>query len=155
MYVGSFDRGGLRHCESPGGRAGGRQEGHGEAGMAHLLEHMLFKGTPTHQDIPGALKARGARMNGTTWTDRTNYFETLPAGDENLDFALALEADRMINSSIKGEDLAKEMTVVRNEFEQGENDPQSILMQRMIAVAYEWHNYGKDTIGNRADIERV
>jgi zinc protease len=123
--------------------------------MAHLLEHMLFKGTPTNEDIPGALKARGARYNGTTWVDRTNYFETLPAGDENLDFALALESDRMVNSTIDGGKLAKEMTVVRNEFERGENDPVSILMQRMTAVAYEWHNYGKSTIGNRADIERV
>jgi zinc protease len=134
---------------------GSRHEGYGEAGMAHLLEHMLFKGTPTNEDIPGALKARGARYNGTTWVDRTNYFETLPAGDGNLDFALALEADRMVNSIIDGGKLTKEMTVVRNEFERGENDPQSILMQRMTAVAYEWHNYGKSTIGNRADIERV
>jgi len=134
---------------------GSRHEGYGEAGMAHLLEHMLFKGTPTHEDIPALLKARGARFNGTTWVDRTNYYETLPAGDENLEFALALEADRMVNSKILAEDLASEMTVVRNEFEQGENSPSSILMQRMIAAAYEWHNYGKSTIGNRADIERV
>ncbi len=134
---------------------GSRHEGYGEAGMAHLLEHMLFKGTPRHEDIPGALKARGARMNGTTWVDRTNYFETLPAGDDNLEFALDLEADRMMNSKILGSELAKEMSVVRNEFERGENDPMAILEQRMVAVAFEWHNYGKSTIGNRADIERV
>ena len=123
--------------------------------MAHLLEHMLFKGTPTHPDIPGAMKERGAEFNGTTWIDRTNYHETLSASDENLEFAIRLEADRMINSPIKGEDLATEFSVVRNEFEAGENSPSSVLSQRMMAVAYEWHNYGKSTIGNRSDIERV
>lgn len=134
---------------------GSRHEGYGEAGMAHLLEHMLFKGTPTHQQIPKALQERGARFNGTTWVDRTNYYETLPARGDNLEFAIRLEADRLVNSYVKAEDLASEMTVVRNEFEAGENRPASILYQRMLAAAYQWHNYGKATIGNRADIERV
>ncbi|MGO9469746.1 MAG: M16 family metallopeptidase [Isosphaeraceae bacterium] len=134
---------------------GSRHEGYGETGMAHLLEHMLFKGTPTHSDIPGAMKERGAQFNGTTWVDRTNYYETLPASDQNLEFAIGLEADRLINSSIKATDLATEFSVVRNEFEAGENSPEQVLSQRMLAVAYEWHNYGKSTIGNRSDIERV
>lgn len=136
---------------------GSRHEGYGEAGMAHLLEHMLFKGTPTHEDIPKALKDRGAgrSMNGTTWMDRTNYYETLPATGDNLEFAIRLEADRLVNSKILGEDLASEMTVVRNEFENGENSPFRVLMQRMQAAAFEWHNYGRSTIGNRSDIERV
>ena len=134
---------------------GSRHEGYGEAGMAHLLEHMLFKGTPDHPEIPTALKNHGADFNGTTWLDRTNYYETLPASPENLEFALRLEADRLINSNVAAEDLETEMTVVRNEFEQGENSPSRILFQRMMATAYEWHNYGQSTIGNRADIERV
>lgn len=135
---------------------GSRHEGYGETGMAHLLEHMLFKGTPTHPDIPKLLKDRGVlNMNGTTWYDRTNYYETLPSNDENLEFAIRMEADRLLNSTIKAEDLASEMTVVRNEFEMGENEPFSILMQRMMATSFEWHNYGKTTIGNRSDIERV
>ncbi len=134
---------------------GSRHEGYGEAGMAHLLEHMLFRGTPTHSDIPRLLKERGAEFNGTTWLDRTNYYETLPASEENLEFALKLEADRMINSSVLKEDLESEMTVVRNEFERGENSPFRVLMQRMMGAAFEWHNYGKSTIGNKADIERV
>ncbi len=135
---------------------GSRNEGYGETGMAHLLEHMLFKGTPTHKDIPKLLKDRGAiDMNGTTWVDRTNYYETLPASDDNLEFAIRLEADRLVNSLIDANELATEMTVVRNEFEMGENSPFGILNQRMMAVAYEWHNYGKSTIGNRSDIERV
>jgi zinc protease len=134
---------------------GSRHEGYGEAGMAHLLEHMLFKGTPDHPNVPKVLGDRGARFNGTTWMDRTNYYETLPASDDNLEFAIRLEADRLVNSFIKGEDLESEMTVVRNEFERGENSPLRVLMQRMQAAAYEWHNYGKSTIGNRSDIERV
>ncbi len=136
---------------------GSRHEGYGEAGMAHLLEHMLFKGTPTHPDIPKALKDRGAgrSMNGTTWMDRTNYYETLPATGDNLEFAIRMEADRLVNSKILGEDLASEMTVVRNEFESGENSPFRVMMQRMQSAAFEWHNYGRTTIGNRSDIERV
>ena len=134
---------------------GSRHEGYGEAGMAHLLEHMLFKGTPTHQKIPKLLQERGASFNGTTSLDRTNYYETFNASDDNLEFALKLEADRMMNSNIRGEDLQSEMTVVRNEFERGENSPSRILMQRMRGLAFEWHNYGKSTIGNRSDIERV
>lgn len=134
---------------------GSRHEGYGEAGMAHLLEHMLFKGTPTFPDIPKVLKEHGAEFNGTTWLDRTNYYETLPSSEENLQFAIQLEADRLINSYVKGEDLASEMSVVRNEFERGENSPSRVLGQRVMSAAYEWHNYGKSTIGNRADIERV
>lgn len=134
---------------------GSRHEGYGETGMAHLLEHMVFKGTPDHPTIPQDLNARGARFNGTTWLDRTNYYETLKASDDNLEFAIALEADRMVNSFVKREDLVSEMTVVRNEFEMGENSPANILSQRVLAVAFEWHNYGKSTIGNRTDIERV
>ncbi len=134
---------------------GSRHEGYGEAGMAHLLEHMLFKGTPEHPNVPKALQDRGAQFNGTTWMDRTNYYETLTASDENLEFAIRLEADRLVNSNVKGEDLESEMTVVRNEFERGENSPIRVLMQRMQAAAYEWHNYGQSTIGNRSDIERV
>lgn len=135
---------------------GSRHEGYGETGMAHLLEHMLFKGTPSHANIPKELKDRGViNMNGTTSFDRTNYYETLPATEDNLEWAISMEADRLVNSYVRGEDLASEMTVVRNEFERGENSPFRMLFQRILANAYEWHNYGKSTIGNRADIERV
>jgi len=134
---------------------GSRHEGYGEAGMAHLLEYLVFKGTPTFPEVPKALRDHGASFNGTTNVDRTNYFETLPASDENLEFAIHMESDRLVNSHIRREDLMSEFTVVRNEFERGENSPQSVLSQRVQAVAYEWHNYGKSTIGNRSDIERV
>ena len=134
---------------------GSRHEGYGEAGMAHLLEHMVFKGTPTFPDVPKALRDHGASFNGTTNVDRTNYFESMPATDANLEFGIRLEADRLVRSYVKREDLASEMTVVRNEFERGENSPQNVLFERIHAAAYAWHNYGKTTIGNRSDIERV
>ena len=134
---------------------GSRHEGYGETGMAHLLEHLVFKGSTDHPDIDEELSEHGAFANGTTWFDRTNYYETFPASLENLDWALDLESDRMVNSFIKGEDLASEMTVVRNEWEAGENRPASVLMERVMSTAYLWHNYGNSTIGARADIENV
>jgi zinc protease len=134
---------------------GSRHEGYGETGMAHLLEHMTFKGTPAHHNILKLIDARGGHANGSTWNDRTNYFETLGANGDNLEWALTLEADRMINCTIAADELKTEFSVVRNEFEMGENRPQSILEERMTSAAYLWHNYGKSTIGSRADIERV
>jgi zinc protease len=134
---------------------GSRHEGAGEAGMAHLLEHMVFKGSPKHTNIPQELTEHGARPNGTTSWDRTNYFETFQASDENLRWALDLESDRMVNSFIKKEDLDKEFSVVRNEFESGENNPTGVLFQHTMASAYLWHSYGRSVIGNKSDIERV
>jgi zinc protease len=134
---------------------GSRVEGYGETGMAHLLEHMLFKGTRSRPDILQLLQSKGANFNGSTWWDRTNYFEELPASPESLEFALALEADRMIQSKIAPEDLAKEFSVVRNEFEVGESDPAGVLEEKMMATAFEWHSYGRSTIGSRSDIEHV
>ncbi len=134
---------------------GSRHENYGETGMAHLLEHLVFKGAPRHPDIPKELTDHGARPNGTTWVDRTNYFETFQATDANLEWALDLEADRMVNSFIARKDLDSEMTVVRNEFESGENNPQAVLEERVVSTAYLWHSYGKSTIGARSDIENV
>jgi zinc protease len=134
---------------------GSLHEGYGETGMAHLLEHMTFKGTPTHHNILKLVDSRGGHGNGTTWNDRTNYYETLAANDDNLDWALGLEADRMLHCTIAEDELKTEFSVVRNEFEMGENDPRGVLDERMTSTAYLWHNYGKSTIGSRADIERV
>jgi zinc protease len=134
---------------------GSRHESYGEKGMAHLLEHLLFKGTTKLGDIKAQLSARGARFNGTTSNDRTNYFETLPASGDNLDWALGMEADRMVNSRVAKSDLDSEMTVVRNEFEMGENSPHGVLSQRMTRLVYAAHNYGNPIIGLRSDIEMV
>ena len=134
---------------------GSRHEGYGESGMAHLLEHMLFKGTAKREGIMPELTNHGAQFNGTTSYDRTNYFETVTASDENLRWALDMEADRMVNSRVSRKDLDTEMTVVRNEFERGENQPGRVLEERVVATAYLWHNYGRSTIGARSDIENV
>lgn len=136
-------------------RVGSRHEGYGETGMAHLLEHLVFKGTPTHPDIPGQMKARGIRYNGTTWFDRTNYFASFSSDPDTLAWLLRLEADRMVNSHIARADLDSEMTVVRNEMESGENSPTRVLLQRVMGAAYQWHNYGNATIGARSDVENV
>ena len=134
---------------------GSRNEGYGEKGMAHLLEHLLFKDSDKFKNIKQELVRRGARYNGTTAYDRTTYFETLPANDENLDWAISLEADRLVGARVAKTDLDSEMTVVRNEFEMGENEPGSVLFNRMQRLAFAWHNYGNTIIGARSDIELV
>ncbi|WP_317203500.1 pitrilysin family protein [Janthinobacterium sp.] len=148
-------------------QVGSRQENYGETGMAHLLEHLLFKpsanfgvkkGTPTPVEV---LNSTGSSFNGTTSYDRTNYYATFPANAENLRLLLTLEADRMVNAAIDQNDLWNpqtkkgEMTVVRNEFEMGESSPVRVTSERILSVAYDWHNYGKSTIGARSDIEQV
>lgn len=134
-------------------KVGSRHENYGETGMAHLLEHLVFKGTPKHPNIPQELTEHGARPNGTTWLDRTNYFETFDATEENLRWALDLESDRMVNSYIARKDLESEFSVVRNEYERGENNPGAVLNKRMMAAVFQWHNYGHSTIGEKSDIE--
>jgi len=146
---------------------GSRHENYGETGMAHLLEHLLFKPTANFGIKKGSkspvevLNGLGADFNGTTWYDRTNYYATFPANEDNLRTMLSLEADRMVNSPISQDDLWNtktnkgEMTVVRNEFEIGESSPIRVTTQRLQAIAYDWHNYGKSTIGARSDIEKV
>lgn len=134
---------------------GSKHEGRGESGAAHLLEHMLFRGTRSFPDVPRELHRRGARFNGTTWTDRTNYFETLPAEEDALEFALRLEAERLGSASLGGKDLEAERGVVLNELSAGDNDPLRVLRRQMIAVAYDWHGYGRSTIGAPSDVEQI
>ncbi|GGY06200.1 insulinase family protein [Massilia dura] len=134
---------------------GSRHENYGETGMAHLLEHLMFKGAPKNRNIPQQFAERGMNFNGTTSQDRTNYYEVFPASAGNLKWALDMEAERMTKSFIAKKDLDSEMTVVRNEYESGENSPFGVLMKRMESVAFDWHSYGRSTIGNRSDIENV
>jgi len=136
-------------------KVGSRMEDYGETGMAHLLEHMLFKGTPSVPSVFAELGRRGMEFNGNTSYDRTTYFETFTASPESLDWVLMMESERMTRSTFSKAELDSEMTVVRNEYERGENSPQSVLWKRMAATAFDWHNYGKPTIGARSDIENV
>jgi len=134
---------------------GSRFEGYGETGMAHLLEHLDFIETTNGRHIKDEITAHTSSWNGTTSEDRTNYYETFTASDENLKWALSLETDRMVNIKFNKQILDTEMTVVRNELERGENNPASILGERVAATAYIWHNYGKSVIGSKDDLEGV
>ncbi len=134
---------------------GSRHENYGETGMAHLLEHLLFKGTPRHPTVWAEFNKRGLRANGTTWLDRTNYFASFAANDANMAWYLDWLAESMTKSFIARKDLDSEMTVVRNEMEAGENDPGRMLFEKSMATMYQWHNYGNSTIGARADVEGV
>jgi zinc protease len=116
---------------------------------------MLFKGTQKHKEIMGELSAHGNNFNGSTSWDRTNYFETVPASDADLRWALEMESDRMVNSRVAKSDLDSEMTVVRNEFEGDENDADRVLEERVLSTAYLWHAYGRSPIGTLSDIEKV
>jgi zinc protease len=136
-------------------RVGSKHENYGETGMAHLLEHLLFKGSPGYSKVWAEFTKRGLRANGTTWLDRTNYFASFSANEENLQWYLAWQADAMVNSFIARTDLDTEMTVVRNEMERGENNSGRVLFERVLSSAYQWHNYGKSTIGARTDVEGV
>ena len=134
---------------------GSRQENYGETGMAHLLEHLMFKGSKNYPNPTAEFTKRGFRMNGSTWLDRTNYFVSFTATDDNMRWALGWQADAMTNSFIARKDLDTEMTVVRNEFEMGENQPLSVMLKRMQSVLFDWQSYGRSTIGARSDIENV
>ena len=136
-------------------RVGSRHENYGETGMAHLLEHLIFKGTPTTRNAFAEFTKRGLRANGTTSWDRTNYFASFAANEDNLRWYLSWQADVMVNSLIARADLDTEMTVVRNEMESGENNPGGVLFRRLMAAMFDWHNYGKSPIGARSDVENV
>jgi zinc protease len=136
-------------------RVGSRHEGYGETGMAHLLEHLIFKGSKRFAQPWAEFNKRGLAANGTTSFDRTNYFASFSRNDDTLRWYLAWQADAMVASFIARKDLDTEMTVVRNEMESGENDAGRMLVQRTMALMFDWHNYGKSTIGARSDVENV
>lgn len=134
---------------------GSRHENYGQTGMAHLLEHMLFRGTPSLPNALAEFSRRGLRANGSTSADRTNYYASFAADPETLKWYIEWQADAMINATISQEDLDAEMTVVRNEMESGENNPVQVLMKKMQSAAFQWHNYANSTIGARSDVEQV
>ncbi|CAM3018139.1 M16 family metallopeptidase [Rariglobus hedericola] len=139
-------------------RVGSRNEVTGTTGATHLLEHLMFKGTPNFNREKGnsvdqLLERVGAVYNATTWLDRTNYYANL--GKDHLDAYVAIESDRMRNLWLRDSDRKPEMTVVRNEFEIGENNPIQALDKEISAAAYVAHPYHHSTIGWRSDIENV
>ncbi|MDN3724157.1 pitrilysin family protein [Aequorivita sp. SDUM287046] len=137
---------------------GSKHEVPGNTGSTHLLEHLMFKGTEKFNkkkgtSIDAELTRYGAQMNATTWNDRTNYYETIPS--DKIELAIEIEADRMRNLLLLKEDKEAEMTVVRNEFERGENNPNSLLSKEIWATAYMAHGYHHSTIGWKSDIENM
>ena len=139
-------------------RVGSRNEAVGYTGSTHFLEHMMFKGTKKFNPQSGSgvmetFSRIGALLNATTWLDRTNYFECVPS--EYLELCIQIEADRMRNLNLRQEDRDSEMTVVRNEFERGENSPGSALSKEVVALAFREHPYHHPTIGWRSDVECV
>ena len=139
-------------------RVGSRNEVTGSTGATHLLEHLMFKGTLNRDRAKGnnvdqLLERTGAQYNATTYLDRTNYYETL--GSEHLAMAVEMEADRMRNLKLDDNDRKPEMTVVRNEFERGENSPFQALIKEIYQAAFTAHPYHHSTIGHRSDIEKV
>ncbi|MDO8541388.1 MAG: pitrilysin family protein [Opitutaceae bacterium] len=139
-------------------KVGSRNEVTGTTGATHLLEHLMFKGSRNFH--PGIGKGFDTMMdkigginNATTWLDRTNYYENLPS--DHLELAVQLEADRMRDLLLREEDRKPEMTVVRNEFERGENDPVESLEKEINSAAFIAHPYHHSTIGWRSDIEKV
>ena len=137
---------------------GSRNEAVGHTGATHLLEHLMFKGTPDFDREKGTavaavLEALGARFNATTWFDRTNYYETVPS--DRIETAVRIEASRMRGAFLRDSDRVPEMTVVRNEYERGENSPFQVLYKETFATAFREHPYHHPTIGWRADIEGV
>ena len=137
---------------------GSRNEAIGYTGSTHLLEHLMFKGSRNFNKEKGTaiwteLQNIGAQINATTWNDRTNYFEVVPS--EHIEKAIAIEADRMRFAFLRDEDRQPEMTVVRNEYERGENSPFDVLDKNIWATAYMAHPYHHSTIGWRSDIENI
>ncbi len=136
-------------------KAGSAVEGLGEGGMAHLLEHMVFKGTPTTRDPMKAFADRSLSFNGTTNLDRTTYFASMTPDLDNLHWYIAWLADASMNSFIAKVDLDKEMTVVRNEFERAAGSSDRAVHQARMALAFPNHGYGRPTIGVQSNIEHV
>ncbi len=139
-------------------RVGSRNEVTGTTGATHLLEHLMFKGSKNHtrekgNNVDQLLERTGAMYNATTWLDRTNYYANM--GSEHLGTVMDMEADRMRNLLLREEDRKPEMTVVRNEFERGENSPIQALYKEIYQTAFVAHPYHHSTIGHRSDIEKV
>jgi zinc protease len=139
-------------------RVGSRNEVTGTTGATHILEHLMFKGTTKHNRSKGnsfdqLMERTGALTNATTSLDRTNYYQTIGSGQ--LAEIVDLEADRMRHLSLLDSDRQPEMTVVRNEYERGENSPFMALYKEIYHTAYVAHPYHHSTIGHRSDIEKV
>lgn len=136
-------------------RAGSRHEPYGQKGIAHLLEHMMFKGTATYPDVRNVIRRNGWSMQASTWNDFTNYETTMPGTRENLEKIIHFEADRFANLRVTSSQLIEELKIVLNENSNAKASPENVLTEQMISVAFPWHNYGRATIGNQGDLSKI
>ena len=127
----------------------------GLTGVSHWVEHMNFKGTTNipRDQVKGIIEKFGGSWNGYTWIDQTTYMETASAA--GLDRMLFIEAERMANCIYDPEDCESERTVIISELEGGENDPDTLLEQEVIAAAYKVHPYRHPTIGWLSDLQTM
>lgn len=135
---------------------GSKHEPKGKTGFAHLFEHLMFNGSENADgDFFKPLEEMGATdFNGTTWFDRTNYYQTVPTG--GLERVLFLESDRMgrLLGAVTQEKLANQIGVVQNEKRQGDNQPYGLVeYARLAATIPAGHPYGHSTIGSMADLD--
>src|SRR5918998_5463723 len=136
---------------------GSKHEQPGKTGFAHLFEHVMFQGSRNvaKAEHIALIQAAGGTMNGTTWLDRTNYFETMPA--HQLELALWLEADRMgsLLAALDDESMENQRDVVKNERRQRyDNVPYGTAFEKLTALAYpEGHPYHHTPIGSMADLD--
>lgn len=133
-------------------KVGSQDEGKGQTGLAHMLEHMLFKPTKHQKHTWKALEEKGALLNATTWLDRTMYYFSLPK--EYLEDMLKVEAERMREVLLTPQEFLPERTNVLSEYQMYNSMPESALEWGMVGVAFGLHGYKHDTIGFKEDIER-
>src|SRR3989442_2718099 len=136
-------------------RVGSRNEIPGLTGISHWVEHMLFKGTPTHPKgmLTRHIDRLGGRWNAFTWKDYTAYHEVLPA--EHLGVAIRLEADRMANTIMEPSEVESERTVIISEREGSENYPSYLLREEVDSAAHKVHPYRIPVIGWKDDLRAM
>lgn len=136
-------------------RVGSRYEQYGYTGMAHLLEHLVFRGTPQYPEALQQFSQKGLNANGSTNQDRTNYYAVFAANDHTLEWYLRWQADVMQNLTIDDKDLQKEIDIILNERERSQSDPMQVLYERLKASAYHWSNAGMAIIGAPDNLKRL
>ena len=136
-------------------RVGSRDEVPGITGIAHWVEHMLFKGSEAFPkgEIDTQIARNGGAMNGFTWLDFTTFFETLPS--DRIDLGLHIEADRMVNALFDPQEIEPERTVIISERQGAENSPTFLLGEEVVGAAFRVHPYHHDTIGDMCDLETI
>lgn len=134
---------------------GARHEAYARTGMAHLLEHLVFRGTARFPDILQQFSQKGLQANGSTNTDRTNYYATFHADKETLDWYLQWQADVMQHLEINEKNLRTEIDIVLNERERGQSNPMQVLFERIKSAAYHWNNIGTAVIGAPDDLKNM